>query len=106
MEYIKTENNLTVVLDITIDENLMLEGLSRELIRTIQVLRKESGFSIEQRISLYISSEDETVNKVVEKYKDKICSEALVNNYGKIENPTKQEEVEVGGEKVTISLKA
>jgi isoleucyl-tRNA synthetase len=101
-----TENNLTVVLDTTLDENLMLEGLSRELIRTIQVLRKESGFNIEQRIMLNIQSQDETINKVIETYKDKIISEVLVNTFGEIENPTTVNTVEIGGEQVTISLKA
>lgn len=102
---IATENNITVVLDITLDENLMLEGLSRELIRTIQVLRKESGFNIEQRIALNIETNDQTLNKVIEVYKDKIISEALVASYGKMENPTKVTETEIGGEKVTIYLK-
>ena len=103
---ISTENNLTVVLDVTLDENLMLEGLSRELIRTIQVLRKESGFNIEQRIMLNIESQDETVNKVIETYKEKIISEVLVNTFGEIKDATTVNTVEIGGEQVTISLKA
>lgn len=103
---ISTENNITVVLDITIDENLMLEGLSRELIRAVQVIRKESGYKIEQRICLEIESSDETINKVLDKYKDKIISEALVSKFGKIENPDFTNEVTVGGESVTIKVKA
>ena len=97
--------NVSIVLDITIDENLMKEGLSRELIRTIQVLRKEANFNIEQRICLNIETEDETLKSVVETYKDKIVSEALVSAYGPIEKPTLTKQVEIGGEAVTISLK-
>ena len=103
---ISTENNITVVLDITVDENLMLEGLSRELIRAVQVIRKESGYKIEQRICLEIDSQDETICKVLEKYKDKITSEALVKQFGKIENPDFVNEITIGGETVVIKVKA
>ena len=103
---ISTENNITVVLDITLDENLMLEGLSRELIRAIQVLRKQSGYLIEQRICLEIDSKDETINKVLNKYKDKIVSEALVKEFGKVENPDFTNEITIGGETVTVKVKA
>lgn len=102
---ISSENNVTIVLDTTIDTNLMLEGLYRELVRQIQVLRKQAGFKIEQRISLYIQAHDQITNQVIEKYKDQICCEALVNNFGPIENPTFETNVEVGGERVDIKLK-
>ena len=102
---IATENNITVVLDITLDENLMIEGLCRELIRAIQVLRKQSNFNIEQRIKLNLTTKDETLNKVIETYKQKIISEALVSHFGEIENPVTNEDVEIGGEIVNIQLK-
>ncbi len=102
---IANSNGVSIVLDITIDENLMKEGLARELIRTIQVLRKEANFNIEQRIALYIEAEDETLQSVIETYKDKIISEALVNAYGDMAAPTVNKQVEIGGETVTIKLK-
>jgi len=102
---IANSNGVSIVLDITIDESLMKEGLSRELIRAIQVLRKEANFNIEQRIGLYIETEDETLKDVVNTYKDKIISEALVNNYGDMQDPTMDKTVEIGGESVRIKLK-
>lgn len=102
---IANENGITIVLDITIDTNLMLEGLYRELVRQIQVLRKQAGFKIEQRIALFIEAKDEITNKVIEKFKEQICSEALVNNFGLIDNPTFEADVEIGGETVNIKLK-
>lgn len=102
---IANSNGVSIVLDITIDESLMKEGLSRELIRAIQVLRKEANFNIEQRISLYIKTEDETLKDVVNTYKDKIISEALVNNYGDMQDPTIDKTVEIGDESVRIKLK-
>lgn len=102
---IANSNGVSIVLDITIDESLMKEGLSRELIRAIQVLRKEANFNIEQRIGLYIETEDETLKDVVNTYKDKIISEALVNNYGDMQDPIMDKTVEIGGESVRIKLK-
>lgn len=102
---IANSNDVSIVLDITIDENLMKEGLSRELIRAVQVLRKEANFNIEQRISLFIETEDSTLKSVVETYKDKIISEALVRSYEDMPSPTIDKVVEIGGESVRIKLK-
>lgn len=102
---IANSNDVSIVLDITIDENLMKEGLSRELIRAVQVLRKEANFNIEQRISLFIETEDSTLKSVVETYKDKIISEALVRSYEDMHSPTIDKTVEIGGESVRIKLK-
>ncbi len=45
------EGNITVALDITIDEDLIDEGISRELISRIQNIRKASGFEVTDRIT-------------------------------------------------------
>ena len=103
---IATENDMTVVLDITIDENLMLEGLSRELIRTIQVLRKEANFKVEERIDVSLKTESETLQKVIAKYAERIKAEVLGKNILEdIQNPTIEKEVEIQEEKVLIKLK-
>ena len=39
-------------------------------------------------------------------YKEKIISEVLVNTFGEIKDATTVNTVEIGGEQVTISLKA
>ena len=102
---IASEGGLTVVLDITLDENLMQEGLLRELIRAIQVLRKESGLKIEQRIELDIVSFDDTINKVIEKYLDKIKTEALVTKFGNLSDANIEDKITIGGEEVIIKIK-
>lgn len=103
---IASESGITCVLDITIDENLMLEGLSRELIRTIQVLRKEANFKVEERIEVALKTESETLFKVISKYSERIKAEVLGKNLvERIENPTIEREVEIQEEKVLIQLK-
>lgn len=103
---VSSENGKTIVLDITIDENLMKEGVLRELIRQIQVYRKEANFKVEQRIELAISSDSELINDVVNSYKDKILSETLALSLNKnLTNADMCKEASIADENVTISLK-
>lgn len=101
---IASENGLTAVLDITIDENLMLEGVLRELIRALQVLRKENNLKIEQRITLFVDSESETLKKVVDKFKDKIMQEVLANKFEDVQNPKIYQTLVVGDESVDVKI--
>ena len=75
---VANEGTLTVALDLTITEELRLEGVARELIRSIQTLRKESGFEITDRIRVTIPQSED--NKAcLEKYADYIASQVLAN---------------------------
>ncbi|MGI6680528.1 MAG: isoleucine--tRNA ligase [Bdellovibrionota bacterium] len=78
-ENIKTgkENGVYVALNTYLTHDLILEGIVREIIRNLQVLRKDSGFAVEQKISVGISSSLELVKEAVDKFKEKIMSETL-----------------------------
>ncbi len=103
---ISTENNMTVVLDTTLDENLMIEGAYRELVRAAQILRKEAGFFVSDRIEMDVVSTSEFIKAVVSKFGEKIKQEVLVKNLnGAIAIPDIEREVEVGEEKVILKLK-
>lgn len=104
---ISTENNITLVLDTTLDRELMLEGAYRELVRTAQVLRKEADFNIDERIELDIISTSDFIKELIQKYEDKIKQEVLVKVFNQnIIVPDIEREVEVGDEKVILKLKA
>ncbi len=49
-----SENGLTVALDITITEDLRLEGLARDFINRLQNLRKDSGLEVQDKIKVWI----------------------------------------------------
>lgn len=102
---IANENGVTVVLDITIDENLMKEGLYRELVRQAQVIRKEAGFNVEDRIVLEFVTQSELLNEIIKEFNAKINSELLVKTSSGLKNFEVEKEVEVGDEKVTIKMK-
>ena len=76
---VANEGTLTVALDLTITEDLRLEGVARELIRSIQTLRKDSGFDITDRINVTIP-ESEDNRTCLSKFKDYIASQVLADN--------------------------
>ncbi|HWE80278.1 MAG TPA: DUF5915 domain-containing protein, partial [Gaiellaceae bacterium] len=55
---VQTDATITVGLDTTLDDDLRLEARVNDLIRSVNVLRKESGLGITDRIRLWITDED------------------------------------------------
>lgn len=100
------DNGITVVLDTTIDENLMLEGLFREVVRSAQMLRKEANFKIEQRILIGITSASDDINKMLGMFKDKLMEDVLAKEFCDVENPDIEKTVEIAGDNVNFKLKA
>jgi isoleucyl-tRNA synthetase len=70
---------LTVALDVTISEELRLEGLSRELINRIQNLRKELNFEVTDRITVNLQN-DSIIADAVKQNKTYICTEILADD--------------------------
>ncbi|RKY01246.1 isoleucine--tRNA ligase, partial [Candidatus Poribacteria bacterium] len=73
---VEVEGNRFVALNTEITEELMLEGLARELVNKIQQMRKEADFNVADRIELYLSS-TETVHKAFEVHREYIMGETL-----------------------------
>ena len=67
---------LTVALDLTITEELRLEGMAREIIRSIQQLRKDSGFEITDRIIVTLPDNEDTRACISANY-DYVASQVL-----------------------------
>ena len=78
---VTAEGSLTVALDIDVTDELRVEGMARDLIRSIQVTRKDSGFDITDRIRLTL--EDTADNRlVVEKFGEYIKTQVLAVELG------------------------
>ena len=71
---VANEGTLTIALDITVTDELRLEGTARELINRIQNLRKQSGFEVSDRIRVLLP-EDEELAKVLALYGSYIARE-------------------------------
>lgn len=87
---VANEGNLTVALDITLTEQLLQEGIARELVNRIQNLRKQNGYEITDRITIQIVR-SEHIEAAVETYADYIAGQTLANDItfvSHIENQT------------------
>ena len=71
-----SENNNFVILNTTLTEDLILEGLARECVSKVQQLRKSADFNIVDRINLYYFG-DEDFDKCIEKFDKYIKDETL-----------------------------
>jgi len=93
-----------VALDTRMTDELILEGIARELVNKIQNLRKESGFEVTDRIFLGISGSP-VVGKALERFgayvKRETLAEKLEENLGFAEAVS---ELSVNGEKVIIAV--
>ena len=69
-------NDLIVSLDTTISDSLRLEGVLRDLIRQIQLMRKEANFEIDDRIIISANFSDELKN-IIEENKEYFMNEVL-----------------------------
>ena len=67
-------NENFIVIDTTLTEDLILEGVARELVSKVQNIRKEKDFDIADRITLYY---DGDIDDVIKKFSDYIKSETL-----------------------------
>jgi isoleucyl-tRNA synthetase len=68
---VATDGTITVALETTLDDELRLEARVNDLIRSVQVLRKESGLEITDRIKLWIPDPE------LEPFSDRIAAETL-----------------------------
>ena len=72
--------DFSVYLETTIDNKLLKERISRELVSIIQKQRKDMGFDITDRISLIINSDNEVLLDSVAEFKNYIINETLTTD--------------------------
>jgi isoleucyl-tRNA synthetase len=73
---VESEAGFTVALDTTIDEELRVEGIARELVNRVQRLRRESGLAVSDRIALGIYGGAE-IGETLARHGDWIAGETL-----------------------------
>ena len=76
---VANEGNVTVALEVELTEELLQEGLARELINRIQNTRKDNGLEITDRIDILVA-EHEKMNAAIEHYGEYIKGQVLADN--------------------------
>lgn len=72
---VASDGTLTVALDITITDELKLEGIARDVVNRVQNLRKEMGLEVQDKISIQFEKNNNLVNKALEANREYICQE-------------------------------
>ena len=105
------DNTVTVVLDTNLTPELVEEGFVREIISKIQTMRKEAGFEVMDKISIYYHA-DEKVADIFNKYENDILGDVLgtevvaeADSFDSGENGIYCKEWNINGEKVLLGVK-
>ena len=95
-------NYKKVAINTLLNDDLINEGLAREIVSKIQNLRKTSGFDVADRIEVKYNGPKEIVNAVNE-FKDYISDEVLAKSF--TESKTAKEELKINDYTMNITIK-
>lgn len=98
-----SENGHTVVLDVNLTDELIAEGIVREVVSKVQTMRKEAGFNVTDRINLYFVT-GSMVADVIKNNQNHIAKVVLADsiNEGKLNGY--QKDWDINGEQVTLAV--
>ncbi len=96
-----SDKGVTVALNTELTEQLIAEGIERELVSKVQSMRKEANFEITDRIRIYYRANGE-VEKALKA--GAFANDVLAVSVTEGEADGYTKEVDVNGEKVTLTL--
>ncbi len=100
----EADSGYLTALDTTLNDELIREGLAREVVRSVQDARKQAGLEVSDRITLGVSG-SEAVDAAVEEYRDYVMNETLAVDWKtNQQKPTYSGDRELGDEHWTIEI--
>jgi len=101
---VANEGSVTVALDVTITPELRNEGLARDLINRIQNIRKDSDYTITDRVRVVLSDTPE-VRECLAQFEDYIKSQVLADSITVSDNvPQPAAELDIDGMKILANV--
>jgi isoleucyl-tRNA synthetase len=100
---VANDGPLTVALDVTITDELLAEGMARELVNRIQNIRKDKDFNVTDNIRIQLER-DEGVIHAVEQFGDYIKAETLAVSLELVDPIEDGEELELPDD-VKVNIK-
>ena len=95
------ENNNFIILETSLTDELIEEGIARELVSKVQQLRKNKDFNVADRIKLYYNG-DEMIDKCIQEFNEYIKNETLSTEIIKKDNLP--EEYDLNGHNCSIDV--
>ncbi len=101
---VQTYHDLTVAIDTKLNEDLVSEGLAREFINRIQNMRKDAGFEITDRISVFYEASS-ILHRAIRTQEEHISDEVLaVHLTDQFKETDIQKEFKIEKETVRVSI--
>ncbi len=102
---IATELGVTILLDTTVTEELLLEGYAREIVSRVQNLRKDSGLQVTDRIQISFKGDDD-VKKAITMFNGYITGETLGNSLDAVNEVSSPHQVttDINGHTLILGL--
>ncbi|MEB2774703.1 isoleucine--tRNA ligase [Algoriphagus sp. D3-2-R+10] len=72
---VASDQGVTVALDVTLSDELLQEGIARDLVNRIQNLRKDMGLEVQDKINIKIADNNELVKNAIESFGEYIQTE-------------------------------
>jgi isoleucyl-tRNA synthetase len=96
---------MAVALDTSLSEELLQEGIAREVISRVQRMRREASLDVTDRIHLAWSSDDPSIRDALRRHEKQISSEVLASS---VEEGLADaaEPFEIDGAVVTLGIRA
>jgi isoleucyl-tRNA synthetase len=97
-----SDRGVTVALNTALTEELILEGIEREIVSKVQTMRKEADFQITDRIAIYYNNVEGKLASVLQTAK--FAEDVLAVSVCQGDAEGYQKQVDINGEKVTLTL--
>jgi len=104
LKWSETGEEMSVELDVVITPELKQEGLRRELVRFINMMRKDAGLSLGDKALVYISTDNEELKTVIKLAKNTLLKDTLSDDIIEGESEGFTKAVKIDGFEVKLSL--
>ena len=81
-----SNSSISIDIDPTLNEELIKEGLAREIINRIQKTRKDLDFNVDDRIKIKIQGDEDIIN-AAKGFKEHISNETLCSEFNESSEP-------------------
>ncbi len=105
-EYLtKDFNTFKICMSKAIDKGLYYEGIAREVIRRVQVMRNKANLAVDEYIELAILTDDEEIKDSINMFRDFILNETRSKSLISVGEGMYVVEWDLEGKKVTIGIR-
>ncbi|MDZ4217346.1 MAG: DUF5915 domain-containing protein, partial [Candidatus Gracilibacteria bacterium] len=102
---VEAGQGIVVILDTEITPELRREGFARDIVRSIQDLRKQADLKVDDRIIIGLTTESEDVQTTIAEHQDYIRKETLANEITAEKRSTEWESVlDLGGQGCVVTV--